>query len=162
MFCQNCGSQLEAENQRFCQNCGSEILDITEPPKTTFEVQPVSTPTTPTTPIPVPRYPSKFKPGGEPGKYSKISLAFGIISLIIGVISLQIGTSMSGWYYPRLYTGLAVARVIGIIFGIVSVVNSNKAAGLEPETGILKAGKGLGIAGLIINAIFLVFALTQI
>ncbi|MFW9818164.1 MAG: zinc ribbon domain-containing protein [Candidatus Thorarchaeota archaeon] len=163
MFCQNCGAELEMENQRFCQNCGSEILDVSEPPKTTFGVQPVSTPTiptTPSTPIPVPRYPSKFKAEGEPGKYSKIALGFGIVSLIIGLFTLQFGYSFSGLYFPRLYTGLVIARVIGIIFGIVSVANSNKAYGLEPETSILKAGKGLGIAGLIINAIFLVFAIT--
>jgi hypothetical protein len=162
MFCQNCGSELEMENQRFCQNCGSEIIKETEPPQPTYGVPQPTTPTNPTTPIPVPRYPSKFKTGGEPGKYSKISLAFGIISLIIGLFTLQFGYALPVYYYPGLRAGLIIARVIGIIFGTVSIVNSNKAAGLEPETGVFKAGKGLGIAGLIINAIFLVFALTMI
>jgi hypothetical protein len=165
MFCQNCGAELEMENQRFCQNCGSEIIDVTEPPKPTYGVGQVSTPTTtptPTTRIPVPQYPSKFKTGGIPGKYSKIALGFGIVSLIIGLFSLQFGYSM-GFYMPsRIYTGLAIARVIGIIFGIVSVVNSGKARGVEPETSILKAGNALGIIGLILNAIFLVVALTLI
>ncbi len=165
MFCQNCGSELEAANQKFCQNCGSEIVDVTEPPQPTppqptYRVQQPTYPATTSRPIPVPRYPSKFKTGAEPGKYSKISLAFGIISLIIGLFTLQFGYSISFFYYPGLRMGLIIARVIGIIFGIVSLTNSNKAAGLEPETGVLKAGKGLGIAGLILNVIFLLVGIS--
>ncbi|MFX0020989.1 MAG: zinc-ribbon domain-containing protein [Candidatus Hermodarchaeota archaeon] len=166
MFCQNCGSKLETQNQRFCQNCGSEIIMEPELPQPTYRVQQptygVPQPTTPTTRIPVPQYPSKFKPGLEPGKHSKISLAFGIISLIIALFTLQMGYTLPIYYFYGIRIGLIVARVIGIIFGIVSVVNSNTASAIEPETGILKAGKGLGIAGLVLNSIFLLIGLTLI
>ncbi|MFX1241373.1 MAG: zinc-ribbon domain-containing protein [Promethearchaeota archaeon] len=166
MFCQNCGVKLESENQRFCQNCGSEIIKEPEPPQPTYRVQQptygVQQPTTPTTRIPVPQYPSKFQKGSEPGKHSKISLAFGIISLIIALVTLQIGYGLPIYYLYGIRIGLSVARVIGIIFGIVSIVNSNTASGFEPETGVLKAGKGLGIAGLVLNSIFLIIGLTLI
>lgn len=166
MFCQNCGVRLENENQKFCQNCGSEVIKEPEPPQPTYRVQQptygVQQPTTPTTRIPVPQYPSKFKTGAEPGKHSKISLAFGIISLIIALFTLQMGYPLPIYYSYGIRIGLSVARVIGIIFGIVSIVNSNTASGMEPETGVLKAGKGLGIAGLVLNLIFLIIGITLI
>ncbi|MFX1378863.1 MAG: zinc-ribbon domain-containing protein [Promethearchaeota archaeon] len=157
MFCQNCGEKLEMENQRFCQNCGSEIINISTPPTTTFGMdQEVK----PTKPIPVPQYPSKFTLAGKVGPYSKRALGFGIVSLIIGVISFNVGTTFIGYPYPfyfaRIFIGLAIVHVVGIIFGIVSRVSSGKAKALEPESSILKAGIALGIIGLIINSILLI------
>ncbi len=161
MFCQTCGEKLEMENQRFCQNCGSENINISETPKTTFGLDQEITPTKT---IPVPQYPTKFKSGGLPGPYSKRCLGFGIVALIIGLISFNFGSSfISSYYFPyRIFSGLAIAHIVGIIFGIVSKVNSSKAKALEPESSILKAGTALGVIGLVINSILLVIAIILI
>ncbi|MFX0003030.1 MAG: zinc-ribbon domain-containing protein [Candidatus Hodarchaeota archaeon] len=166
MFCQNCGAQLEMENQRFCQNCGSEILDTSQPTKTTMTMDQDKTIEAP---IPVPQYTTSFKKGEPPGSFSKRCLGFGVVSLIIGVITFNIGTTfVTGpflyYYVPvgRIFIGLAIVHVAGIIFGILSRVNSGKAKGLEPETTALKAGSALGIIGLVINSILLVAALVLI
>jgi hypothetical protein len=164
MYCQNCGAKLEMENQRFCQNCGSEI--VPEIPQKTFDMD-KNIPTT--KPIPIPQYTATIKKGDEPGAYSKRCLGFGIVSLVIGVITLNIGSTFITMPFPyfyfgisRIFIGLAIVHVAGIIFGILSRVNSEKARELEPETSILKAGRGLGIAGLIINIILLFAAIVLI
>jgi len=163
MFCQNCGEKLEMENQRFCQNCGSEILEI---PEKTHITPWMDQNKTTTSSIPVPQYPTRFKKGGEPGSYSKRCLGFGIVSLIIGVITFNIGSSFAMYLYyitaQRVFLGLTIVHVVGIIFGIISIVNSGKAKALEPESSILKAGIALGMIGLVINSILMVVAIVLI
>jgi len=164
MFCQNCGAKLEMENQRFCQNCGSEIFSEYETPQIITEIDQNKTTTES---IPIPQYGTTLKKGGEPGPYSKRCLGFGIVSLIIGVITFNIGSTFITdlfFYFPtgRIFIGLAIVHVAGIIFGILSRVNSGKAKELEPESTILKAGSVLGIIGLVINSILLVASIVLI
>ncbi|MFX0039662.1 MAG: zinc-ribbon domain-containing protein [Promethearchaeota archaeon] len=166
MFCQNCGAQLEMENQRFCQNCGSEIIDKSQPFKATTAMDQDNTIAIP---IPVPQYTTTIKKGGPPGTFSKRCLGFGIVSLIIGVITFNIGSTFvtapfSYYYFPmgRIFIGLAIVHAVGIMFGILSRVNSGKAKGIEPETTSLKAGSALGVVGLVINSILLIAAIVLI
>jgi len=164
MFCQNCGAKLEMEKQRFCQNCGSEIFYESETPQIITETDQNKTTTES---IPIPQYATTIKKGGEPGPYSKRCLGFGIVSLIIGVITFNIGSTFVTdlfFYFPtgRIFIGLAIVHIVGIIFGILSRVNSGKAKGLEPESTILKAGSVLGIIGIIINSILLVASIVLI
>lgn len=167
MFCQNCGEKLERENQRYCQNCGSEIIEISEAPKTTIDMnQERFEPKT----IPVPQYSTKFRKKETSGPYSKRCLGFGIVALIIGVISFYVGGffAFDIIYRPyhtwsrSVFIGLSIVHVIGIIFGIISRVNSGKVKALEPESSILKKGTALGTIGLIINSLLMVLAMAFI
>lgn len=154
---------MEIENQRYCQFCGSEILHISETPQAPIRM---TQNTAITGSIPIPQYGPDAKKWGPPGSKSKMSLVFGLISLIIMIISLFIGftlrmMSMMDPYSTtrRIYPGLIVTRVIGIIFGILSITISGNAKGLEPENAILKIGNALGIIGLVTNIIFIIPAL---
>jgi DNA-directed RNA polymerase subunit RPC12/RpoP len=173
MFCPNCGEKLGIESQNYCQNCGSEILEKSQ----TFQAK-SQTPQakygldqerTTSSAIPVTQYPTHVKREGEPGSYSKICLGFGIVSLVIGVISFNIGSPivlnsiyMNYIFVRRVFIGLSVVHIVGIIFGIVSKVNSRKAKGLEPESSILKAGSTMGVIGIVINSLLMAIAFTFI
>ncbi|MFW9972960.1 MAG: hypothetical protein ACFFDF_22435, partial [Candidatus Odinarchaeota archaeon] len=88
------------------------------------------------------------------------ALGFGIVSLIIGLISFNVGSSFVGFPYPfyfsRVFIGLAIVHVVGLIFGIASRTSSSTAKATEPESSILKAGNVIGIIGLILNSILLI------
>jgi hypothetical protein len=166
MLCQNCGAELEMENQRFCQNCGSEILDTHKTSQVTTKMDQDKIKTNS---IPIPQYSTSIKKEEQPGSYSKRCLGFGIVSLIIGIITFNIGSTLITTPFPyiyfpmgRIFIGLAIVHIAGIIFGVLSRINSGKAKESEPETTILKAGSGLGIAGLVINSILLVVAIVLI
>jgi len=173
MFCPNCGEKLGIESQNYCQNCGSEILEKSQ----TFQAKSQTLQTkygldqerTTSSAIPVTQYPTNVKREGEPGSYSKICLGFGIVSLVIGVISFNFGSSfvlnsiyLNYIFVRRVFIGLSVVHIVGIIFGIVSKVNGGKAKGLEPESSILKAGSTMGVIGIIINSLLISIAFTFI
>ncbi|MFX1591348.1 MAG: zinc-ribbon domain-containing protein [Promethearchaeota archaeon] len=162
MYCKNCGAKLELENQRFCQNCGSEIKTAIKTTQTRSKIEEYKT--TPTSPS-FPEYHTLKKEGGS-GPYSKRCLGFGIVSLIIALTTFDIGTTILTelFYYiimRRVFIGLTVAHVVGLIFGIISRVSGGKAKVLEPESSILKAGNVLGVIGIVFNSILMIIAIVM-
>ncbi|MFX1280675.1 MAG: zinc-ribbon domain-containing protein [Promethearchaeota archaeon] len=166
MYCKNCGSELEIDNQRFCQNCGREIRSISY----SSQLSPIRDPYKPLSTTP-PQYQSIShtqikKENYNP--YSKRCLGFGIVCLVIGIISFNIGSSIvldSSYYYTpssRIFMGLTIAHAIGIIFAIFNRISYINAKKLEAESSILKAGNILGILGFIINTILIIIAISFI
>jgi hypothetical protein len=170
MFCPNCGSKIESENQKFCQNCGynlSEVHAVSQMSdrdyKTVSHAVKVPEPTYSTPPV------RQFKPkvNNIPGPYSKKALGFGIPSVIIGLVALAVGYSgytvaRTYWMYsiPDHYglvfwPVLLVVHVIGLIFGIVSRKNSGLAANMEPLNNVANTGSTFGTIGIIINTILI-------
>ena len=166
MFCKKCGSELEIENQRFCQICGTEIRSYhstSQLGSIRDSYEPLSTPP--------PHYQDIShthinKRSGGP--YSKRCLVFGIISLLFAVISFNIGSSIlwDSIYSPfprdRVIIGLTIARIIGILFGIINRLSYNRAISVEPESSILKAGNILGILGILSNSILMLIGIFMI
>ncbi|MFX1375911.1 MAG: hypothetical protein ACFFA0_08885 [Promethearchaeota archaeon] len=164
MFCQNCGSELEIENQRYCQECGSEILYVSQRSQTPIRM---TQNTAINSSIPIPQYTTFVKKGGPASSQSNISFGFGLVSLIIGLITLYIGLNIRGITYfytprPMFLVGLNVARVIGIIFAIISIISSGIAKGMESDNALLNKGIVMGIIGLAINALLILIAISSI
>ncbi|UCC12750.1 MAG: DUF4190 domain-containing protein [candidate division WOR-3 bacterium] len=68
----------------------------------------------------------------------------GIASMVIGIVSAILGfIPMCGWF-------ATLPAVVGLILGIVDVVQKNK--NQQP-------GKGIGIAGIILNSIAIILIL---
>ncbi|MFX1390376.1 MAG: zinc-ribbon domain-containing protein [Promethearchaeota archaeon] len=162
MYCKNCGAELELENQRYCQNCGSEIQYSTSSSQTSS----IRDPYKPMSVSP-PQYEileTKKPKKDKPGSYTKACLGFGVVGLVIAIISFNIGSTiiMDPYFYyysfRRLFIGLIVAHIIGLIFGIISRINYGKAEEREPESSILRAGNITSILGLIFNSILLLIA----
>lgn len=168
MFCQNCGEKLNSSNQKFCASCGSE-LPYTPPaaPQLRAEENQVSS-TIRSTPV----YESKpFKVGG-PGPNSKMCFAFAIVSIALAIVGFIFGGSsffrsfLSSMLYPYYPSGLGggligiiiaiILNIAGLIFGIVSRVNSRKAGENEPTNTLEKFGSVVSVFGIIINAIPLI------
>jgi len=158
MYCKKCGSELEIENQRFCQICGTEIRSYR-----VNSQQGLIRDSNKSLSSPPPHYQDISKRSGGP--YAKRCLGFGIISLIIAVISFNVGSSIIWdnlyYSYPRdgVLIGLIIARVIGILFGIINRFSYNRAISVEPESSILKAGNILGILGILFNSILMLIAI---
>jgi hypothetical protein len=53
---------------------------------------------------------------------------------------------------------ITIIHVVGVVFGIVSRVNGQKARNLDPENAAEKVGSLFGLGGIIINAVALVLA----
>ncbi|MFX0029026.1 MAG: hypothetical protein ACFE8B_07445 [Candidatus Hermodarchaeota archaeon] len=166
MYCKNCGTELEIENQRFCQICGSEIRRSSN----SSQLSPIRDPYKPlSTPPPQYRnieYSQIKKESHNP--YSKRCLGFGIVCLAIGVMSFNIGSSLvldNLYYYipsSRVFMGLTIAHAIGLIFAIFNRISYIHAKNQEAYSSILKAGNILGILGFMINAILIIIAITFI
>jgi len=123
------------------------------PPPTNYQSPPS---TTYRSPYPQPR----VKPVGDPERFSKISLGLAIPSAIFIIIGLYAGFftfmfTRSGYFGLIPWIGVLVVHSIGLIFGIISVVNAKKAERLELANAIQKAGNVIGILGLIFNSILL-------
>ena len=158
MYCKKCGSELEIENQRFCQICGTEIRSYR-----VNSQQSLIRDSNKSLSSPPPHYQDISKRSGGP--YAKRCLGFGIISLIVAVISFNIGSSIiwDNLYYPYprdgVLIGLIIARIIGILFGILNRLSYNRAISVEPESSILKAGNILGILGILFNSVLMLIAI---
>ncbi|MFX0104559.1 MAG: zinc-ribbon domain-containing protein [Candidatus Hodarchaeota archaeon] len=167
MFCPNCGEKLTEADQRFCHNCGSEILTTSDAPQ--IRTEQYQRPST--TSVPLEAYAVKTQPKpqmGEVGKYSKMCLGFALVSIGIGIITLIAGgaliiyTLIPYFYLPTVsptMIGVILMHVAGLIFGILSKVNSGKASRMEPYNNVERAGSVLGIFGIVINAIAMVLVL---
>ena len=164
MYCKNCGQKLEFENQRFCQYCGNIVQKTYR--SSQMEIIGDRNDSMPISPPVYQSIGQKSIMKGSASSYSKKSLGFGIVSLVILTITFNIGSTaildpIFSYIFPlrRLFIGLTIAHVIGIMFGIVSRVFYRKAEEMEPLSTILKVGKILGLIGLIFNAILLIIAI---
>jgi hypothetical protein len=116
----------------------------------------------------VPIYQPKTVKVGGPGSYSKKVFAFSFLSLVLACIGFGleflsfIRFTAPIYVFPRLPGGpvLLIAALIlhfiGVIFAIVSRVNSRKAREHEIENSLEKVGRVFGILGIIANIIPLV------
>ena len=164
MFCPNCGEKLETPNQSFCAQCGSKIVitqtpEISQEPKVPVEPPPRSTPTTA-----VSVYDTKPIKSQGTGPYSRKALAFALIWPIFFLIAFYMGFIFTiirrlSPYMPRnpsLWMVPLILHVIGLVFSILSKVNSSKARTFEGENGLQKAGSIISVFGIVLNVIFLV------
>ena len=167
MFCQNCGERLESQNQKFCKNCGSKlsnIFDAPQPPQLRVEEnQPASTVRS------IPVYESKSIKVGGPGPNSKMCFVFAIVSIALAIAGFLFG----GNYFFRFFIysfmfpifsgglglgiiGLIIAIVLnigGLIFAILSRVNSSRAGKNEPINILEQFGSVVAVFGIIMNII---------
>lgn len=169
MFCPNCGEKLESQNQKFCPNCGSSLSYTPDTPQVKAPVNKVASTIKPT-----PVYASKQSKVSGPGPNSKMCFAFALVSIALAIVGLSFGaisfirTLLPIILYPDYpggsggAIGLIIAiglNIAGLIFGIVSKVNSSKAGKLEPINTLERFGSVVSIFGIIINAIPLVIIL---
>jgi len=167
MFCQNCGEKYESQNRRFCTNCGSElsnVFDIPQTPQVRVEENQASS-----TVRSIPVYESKSIKVGGPGPNSKMCFAFAIVSIALAIAGFIFG----GNYFFRFFLysfmspifsgglhlgiiGLIIAIVLnigGLIFAIISRVNSSKAGKNEPINILEQFGSVVAVFGIIMNII---------
>jgi len=172
MFCPNCGEKLESQNQRFCASCGS-VLSYTplDAPQLKAEEKQVSSPVKP-----IPVYESKTIKVGGPGPHSKKCLAFAFVSVALAIVGYSFGgiyfirnflpSYILQYYFGRLGSGpggLIIAIVLnftGLIFGILSRVNTNKAGESEPINALEQFGSVVAVFGIIMNVIPVVVVLS--
>ncbi|TES98300.1 MAG: zinc ribbon domain-containing protein [Promethearchaeota archaeon] len=166
MFCPNCGERYESQNQKFCTNCGSELSNIFDAPQTpqlrVEENQASSTVRS------IPVYESKSIKVGGPGPNSKMCFAFAIVSIALAIAGFIFG----GNYFFRYFiysllpyypgglglgiVGLIIAIALnigGLIFAILSRVNSSKAGKNEPRNTLEQFGSVVAVFGIIMNII---------
>jgi hypothetical protein len=166
MYCKKCGSELEIENQRFCQICGTEIRRYHNNSQLGSMRDPNKSSSAPPPQYQDIRQPHINKRSGGP--YSKRCLGFGIVSLIVAIISFNIGSSLildNTYFYIQegiVFIGLTIARIIGLIFGVVNRLSYSKAISMETESSILKAGNILGILGISFNSLLILISLFMI
>jgi len=169
MFCPNCGEKLKVPNQRFCPNCGSEIPTISESPQLKTErSQYASTTrsqsTTGYTDFLVKQ--RKLVEKGRPGPHSKKCLGFGIASIVLAIFDLIFGfsiflLSILFFDFNRMVIELIIVILIhfvGLVFGILSRINSAKAGKSEQVNAVEQVGSVFGVIGIVINAILVVIA----
>jgi len=164
MFCPNCGEKLESQNQNFCPNCGSKHSYIPDAPELKAAVNQMES-----TVKSIPVYTPKTIKAGGPGPHSKMCFAFALVSIALAIVGISFGfiSFIRNFlpiilfpYYPggsggpRI--GLVVAIVLniaGLVFGIISKVNSRKAGEFEPINTLERIGSVVSIFGIIINVI---------
>ncbi|MHA1479265.1 MAG: zinc-ribbon domain-containing protein [Promethearchaeota archaeon] len=172
MFCQNCGERIESQNQGFCSNCGSELSNIFEAPQAPQIKVDENQASSIVTPIPVSKLKS-FEVGG-PGPNSKMCFAFALISIALAIAGLIFGGSsifrllLGSYLFPIFPGGLGsgsgiigliiaiVLNVGGLVFAILSRVNSGKAGKNEPKNTLEQIGSVVYIFGIIMNIVPLV------
>ncbi|KKN32631.1 hypothetical protein LCGC14_0811820 [marine sediment metagenome] len=176
MFCPSCGSELTEPNQSFCSKCGSKIEATLEIPEIKTKIPRqisinTSHSTLESTYLPISQQKS-VKKEGRPGPYSKKCFGFALASIGLAIAGLSVGSGsmmfsmMSGFgnvlngfgFLPGLIIAI-VLNIIGLIFGILSRVNSSKARELEPVNTLEKIGSVFAIFGIISNAILIAVAL---
>ena len=169
MFCPNCGERLESQNQKFCASCGS-VLSYTPPdsPQPRVEENQVSSPVRS-----VPVYESKTIKVGGPGPHSKKCFAFAFVSVALAIVGYSSGgiffirNFLPGYFLQYYFGGLGgglgggpggliiavVLNITGLIFGILSRVNTIKAGVSEPINALEQFGSVVAVFGIIMNAI---------
>ena len=167
MFCQNCGEKLESQNQKFCPNCGSELSNIFNAPQTpqlrVEENQASSTVRS------IPVYESKSIKEGGPGPNSKMCFAFAIVSIALAIAGFIFGGNyffrffLSSYLFPYYPGGLGLGivgliiaialNIGGLVFAILSRVNSSKAGKNEPINILEQFGSVVAVFGIIMNII---------
>ncbi|MBY9017948.1 MAG: zinc ribbon domain-containing protein [Candidatus Lokiarchaeota archaeon] len=168
MFCPNCGEKIESPNQNFCTSCGSEFQS-TLTPEVSKAYQPITEkPQVPSPVRSVPVYESKSIKVGGPGPHSKRCFAFALIAIAFFIVGLIFGFTivlrilMPVYLYPYLPGGPVlwsvafVLHIVGLVFGIISRVNSGNAGRYEPSNALEKVGSVFGVFGIILNALPLV------
>jgi len=158
---------LESKNQKFCASCGSELTHTPDAPQLKAEENQASS-----TVRSVPVYePKPIKVGG-PGPHSQRCFAFAIVSIALAIAGFIFGGSsffrflISSMFYPYYPIGLGgglvtiiiaiILNIAGLIFGILSRVNSRKAGEIEPINTLEKFGSVVSVFGIIMNTIPLV------
>ncbi len=169
MFCPECGKDLIAPNQKFCHNCGAEIVTASK----TSESKSERFRNEPSPQIYyVPVKPQTTLQKGVPGKYSYMSFWFALVSISIGIATFYMGINF-GFPYMYMYIDsyynlrlrlvaffvILFLRAGGLILGIYSRMSDSKAVKLEPYNDMEKAGSIIGIFGIIINTIGLIFSI---
>ncbi len=152
MFCPNCGAKLTQSDQTFCASCGLDFTSIKS------QLTPERSEISDRKQMPVRM--------GAPGSHSMRCLGFGIASIALAVFNLSYGLfilifSLFFFDFNRMIVELiiiSIIHIVGVIFGIVSRVNGQKARNLDPENAAEKVGSLLGLGGIIINAGSLVLA----
>ncbi|MFX1381363.1 MAG: hypothetical protein ACFFBP_02895 [Promethearchaeota archaeon] len=156
MFCTECGEKFLEEDQKFCQKCGAitktanAISQSDSQPKlmniqSNSQIQQESSKSS-----------QKLPTTGGIGIYSKRSLAFGITSLgcnLAGVIYYIIGNR---WIRLALIMTIIIQVsffVVALVFGILARSNGNEAEIIESSNGMQKAGRIMGLLGIIFSAI---------
>jgi len=160
MFCPNCGEKLESQNQKFCASCGSILSYTPDAPQLRAEENQASSPVKP-----IPVYESKPIKTGGPGPHSKKCFAFAFVSIALAIVGNSFGARffLPTYFFPY-YVGLGLERLIiamvlhiaGLIFGILSRVNTSKAEILEPINALEQFGSVVAVFGIITNAISVV------
>ena len=159
MFCNKCGCNLESTD-RFCQVCGTPVAtgqqtytpQLNQPvyQQPTYQQPAYQQPMyqqpvyqQPAYGIPVSQMsPEKFEEYEEARKKAKASAVFGGIGLGLSVM----------WF----------TSIIGLILSIIAVSKSATARRMGYSGGASSAGKGLGIAGIIVGSIMAVYCLIYV
>ncbi len=171
MFCSNCGENIEDINTKFCPLCGSKIQND-------FQGQAQKTNINYQNPYIVNKQPSNSYlnsaiPSQKPimtnmgtGSHSKKCLAFSIVSLGLAAAGLILGFfgffiriinyNTSRFFIPQTLP-IIIFYIVGLIFGISSRLNSNRARLTEAQNTPEKIGSVLSIFGIIANIAGIVF-----
>ncbi|MFX1381364.1 MAG: zinc-ribbon domain-containing protein [Promethearchaeota archaeon] len=149
MFCMKCGEKILDENQKFCQKCGAITKTTATASESSSQLTVMSTQPSSQKP-PIPR---------DIGIHSKRSLAFGITSLglnLAGGIMMMIDLYGSRYFSTLPAFPVEVQAffiVAALVFGILARSNGNKAEAFESSNGMQKAGKIMGLLGIIFSAV---------
>ncbi|MFX1273890.1 MAG: hypothetical protein ACFFBP_02925 [Promethearchaeota archaeon] len=162
MFCDKCGTKFIELDQKFCQKCGA----ITKTTATTYQsgsqLTVMSTQSSSQIPKQVSGYQQKRSIPGKIGIHSKRSLAFGITSFgscsfvvydlmypFTIVTPMYMSSSIRNLISIIFSIALLVLLVMGLVFGILARSNGNKAELFESSNRTQKAGKVMGLLGII-------------
>ena len=161
MFCRDCGTQND-DNAKFCRNCGLPIVPVEETVSTAFEEkepavveatvaeETVEAVVTPTEGTPLQAEPQPGMPYGQPGpqaaysaqgNVSKPVSASAVVSLIFGILSVVCCCTM----------------FFAIGFGIAAICAAVMDRKKNGSSGLTTAGLVLGIVGLSLALIYLIW-----
>lgn len=137
MFCQRCGTQNQ-ENANFCSKCGQKMNDFQTPIQYSIPYQPQNT-YPPQTPYPQPQsyppyYQQEMAMQAAANEAANNALVYGIICIF----------------------------TFGLLFGILAVVQGNKANKFGYIGGKATAGIVLGIIGIVGWAIVIIMIFAQL
>ena len=149
MFCRYCGKEV-GEIDAFCPYCGAKLNNNA----TTAPAQ-SATPPMPA-PMPAPVAPAPM-PAPAPAKMSvlaPVGFSLPFLAVVLLAVSFTFVDESFSTYSLFVFLG-AISAVVGLVLSIVGVVRNNKLGGN-------RTGKGLAIAGIVLNAGAGLFALEMI
>ena len=145
MYCHHCGKEV-GEIDAFCPYCGAKLNN--------------NAPTAPaqsaTAPMPAPVAPAPM-PAPAPAKMSvlaPVGFSLPFLAVVLLAVSFVFVEEHFSTYSLFVFLG-ALSAVVGLVLSIVGVVRNNKLGGN-------RTGKGLAIAGIVLNAGAGLFALEMI